>query len=129
MFHWFYEWSTLHVRTTFSFLSLRWMLCSKTWCVVRHTLTIVRFFLSWHLTPRYSSKTTRDYGMNFSIRLLVPKKAHFCLKFSKNKTKPSKSNPVVKVSGCYQYLFHETKWFFGLSSEVLGSIGSSLFVQ
>ena len=28
-------------------------------------------------------------------------KAHFCLKLSKNKTKPSKSNPVVEVRGCH----------------------------
>ena len=35
------------------------------------------FFLSWHLTPRCSLKTERDYGKNFWKRLLVPKKHTF----------------------------------------------------
>ena len=50
------------------------------------------------LTPRYSLKASRDYAMNFSKRLLVPKK-HFCLKFSQNKLNLRKSNPVVEVRG------------------------------
>ena len=56
--------------------------------------------------------------MNFSKRLLVPKKCTFAQSSVKNKTKLGKSNPVVEVMGCRQYLSHETKWFFGLSSDI-----------
>ena len=51
-----------------------------TWCVsksdwVSELETMVRFFLTRHLIPRYSLKTTREYGMNFSKCLLVLKNA------------------------------------------------------
>ena len=41
------------------------------------------FFLSWDLTPRYSLKTARNYLMNFSKRLLVPKKRSFAQRLVK----------------------------------------------
>ena len=48
-------------------------------------------------TPGYNLKTARDYGMNFLETLARSGKAHFCLKFSKNKVKLRKFNPVVTV--------------------------------
>ena len=48
------------------------------------------------LTPRYSLKTARDFGTNFLKRLFVPKSALLLnLKFSKNKLKLRKFNPVI----------------------------------
>ena len=44
----------------------------------------------------------------FFEMLVRPEKAHFCLKFSKNKPKFKKYNPVVAIKRCYEYLLHET---------------------
>ena len=60
--------------------------CERTGCqaVSKRPKNLVRlhtvyspFFLSRDLIPRYTPKTTRDYGMNFSKRLLDLKKRTF----------------------------------------------------
>ena len=56
-------------------MSLLQLLPQCIWFLVE--MRIVRFFLSWDFIPRYNLKTARDYLINFSKRLLVPKKRTF----------------------------------------------------
>ena len=50
------------------------------------------------------SKMQFENSTRFLETLAGPEKAHFCLKFSKNRLKLKKSNPVVAVRECYYYL-------------------------
>ena len=63
--------------------------------------TIVHFFLKFGPDSKIQFENMTKLRNEFLETLAGPEKAHFCLKFSKDKLKLKKTNPVVAVRECY----------------------------
>ena len=72
-------------------------------------ITIVRFFSKFGPHSKIQFENITRLSHEFLETLARPEKAHFSFKFSKNKLKLRKYNPVVAVRGWYKYLLQETK--------------------